>query len=555
MKALSIVLFLSPLVMWAQNQTPPTHQKKAFLDSAGTYYQQASLPVYIYVASSADGQPVPLKSETGGEIKLEGHGVHAFRHLNYTTKGYDFFQIHADGIAPVTTIKLTGAPSFGSVEKFFYGPGLSASLSATDEMSGLEGIFHSMNGKEFEKYQPFVLSKEGKYKYSYYALDRTGNAEAINTRSFTVDLTPPSTYHNIVSISSQNVISTNSTIYLTIADSLSGVAKTFFRFDKENVKPYTGGNIPFQYLPDGDHTLTYFSVDNVTNKETEKVAKFYLDKTAPIMSADVLGDKFIVGDKVYFSGRTKLKLTAVDNKSGIKDMMYSINEDPFGKYEEPFYLPGRSGIHNVKYYAIDNTNNKVRDDFEHSVGLIYVDLTGPSLTHGFSGPSFVKADTVLVSPKTKIILSGNDPEAGLKKIAYLLDDNTNELTYSGKPIDITVTGLHTLHYFGYDNVNNKNEKATLFYVDAEGPEINAQFAVAPSKEGKLPSYTSVFLSATDNEVGAGEIKYSINGGKELLYVAPIKGFAKNKDYTIRVKATDLLGNESSKEIKFRTDRY
>jgi hypothetical protein len=555
MKFFFTVMLISPLLAFSQTAEQPVHSKKTFIDSAGRYYQQATLPVYLYVASSVDGKPVPLQSESGHEIKIEGHGVHAFKHLNYLTRGSDVFQIYADGLAPVTDVLFSGAPVFANGDKLFYGTGLTVSLKSTDEMSGVDEVFNSINGSAFQKYSASSLNTEGKYFYRYYAVDRTGNAEVLKTRLFTIDLTTPESYHNIVGISSQSVISTNSSIYLTVADSLSGVSKTFFRFDKESFRPYPGGNIAFQYLPDGDHTLTYFSVDNVTNKETEKSIKFYLDKTAPIMSADVLGDKFIVGERVYFSGRTKLKLTAVDNKSGIKNMMFSINDEPFGKYEEPFYLPGRSGIHNVKYYAIDNTNNKVKDDFEHGVGVIYVDLTGPSLSHAFSGPSFVKADTVLVSPKTKILLTAADPESGLKKIAYSLDNSETEIPFTAKPIDISMSGLHTLHYFGYDNVNNKNTRTSLFYVDIEGPTINAQFAVSPSKEGKYPSYTSVYLSATDKEVGAGEIRYSINGAKEQVYLAPLKGFLKNKEYTIKIKAVDLLGNVSQTEVKFKTDRY
>jgi hypothetical protein len=431
MRLLFFVLLTSPLLITAQMTEQPAQTKKAFVDSAGRYYQQASLPVYLYVASSADGKPVPLKSESGHEIKVEGHGVHAFKHLNFLTQQYDVFQIYADGLAPVTEHKFSGAPAFVENGKLFFGAGLTVSLKTVDEMSGVEGIFHSLNGGTFEMYTPLTFKKEQNYTYRYYAVDRTGNAEDVKTKLFTVDLTAPKTYHNIVGISSQNVISTNSSIYLTVSDSLSGVSKTSFRFDKENFRAYSGGNIPFQYLPDGDHVLTYFSVDNLTNKETEKSTKFYLDKTAPIMSADVLGDKFIVGERVYFSGRTKLKLTAVDNKSGIKDMMFSINDTPFAKYEEPFYLPNRSGIHNVKYYAIDNTNNRVKDDFEHGVGVIYVDLTGPSLSHSFSGPSFVKADTVLISPKTKILLAAADPESGLKKTAYSLDESSTEIVYTG----------------------------------------------------------------------------------------------------------------------------
>ena len=234
--------------------------------------------------------------------------------------------------------------------------------------------------------------------------------------------------------------------------------------------------------------------------------------------------------------------------------MYSINDGPFGIYTEPFYLPGKSGFHTVKFYAVDNTNNTVNDDFNHSVGVVYVDLTGPAISHSFLGPTFVKADTVYVNPKTKVALVGSDPEAGLKQVAYAFNNSTTEEIYTNKPVELSATGFQTLNYFGYDNVNNKNSKSTFFIVDSKGPEIAHQFAGAPNKE-RYPSYTSIYLSATDSEVGADQIRYSLNGAKEQLYIAPIKGFAKNKEYTMKITATDLLGNTSTTEVKFRTDRY
>jgi hypothetical protein len=554
MKHFYLLLLFTPSLLVAQLAIQPVHQKKIFVDSAGRYYQQASLPVYLMVAHAPDGKPVPLQAVNKKEITLEGHGVHAFKHENHINQGFDEFQIYADGIAPITRSAFQNAPAFLSGNKQYYGTGLSVTLSAKDEMSGIEQTYHAINGETFKPYAPTSFAAEGSYTYDYYSTDRTGNAETLRTRTFTVDLTAPNTYHHFIGISSQSVISTNTTIYLTMSDTLSGVAKTFYRFDKENFKLYTGGNIPFQYLADGDHTLTYFSVDNVTNKETEKSMKFYLDKTAPIMSADVLGDKFLVGEKVYFSGRTKLKLTAVDNKSGIKEVMFSINDQPYEKYNDPFYLPNRSGIHNVRFYANDNTSNNTKDDFAHSIGVIYVDLTGPALAHTFNGPTFIKADTVFVSPKTTITISGNDPEAGLKKLTYSYQENSEELPYT-KPISIPDGGAQKLFYFGYDNVNNKNAKETFFVTDRQGPQITSQFAVPPNKEGKYPSYTTIYLAAVDAEVGADGITYSINGAKEQPYIAPLKGFAKNKEYTIKVNATDLLGNKSTTEVKFKTDRY
>jgi hypothetical protein len=554
MKHFYLIVFFAPTLLFAQQASQPVHQKKIYIDSAGRYYQQASLPVYLLVANSPDGKPVPLQAVNKKEIMLEGHGVHAFKHENHITQEFDEFQIYADGIAPVTLSTFQKAPSFLSGTKQYYGAGLSVTLASKDEMSGVEETYHSINGETFTSYTTPTFLAEGNYTYTYYAIDKTGNAEQLRNRIFTVDLTSPATYHNFIGISSQNVISTNTSIYLSVSDTLSGVAKTFYRFDKENYKLYTGGNIAFQYLADGDHVLSYFSVDNVTNKETEKSMKFYLDKTAPIMSADVLGDKFIVGEKVYFSGRTKLKLTAVDNKSGIKEVLFSINDQPYEKYSDPFYLPNRSGIHNVKFYANDNTSNNTKDDFAHSVGVIYVDLTGPSLSHAFNGPTFIKADTVFVSPKTTVSISGNDPEAGLKKLAFSYGGSTDEIPYT-KPIIIPEGGVQKLSYVGYDNVNNKNSRETFFITDRQGPQITNQFAAPANKEGKYPSYTTIYLAAVDSEVGADLIMYSINGAKEQPYIAPLKGFAKNKEYSIKVNATDLLGNKSATEIKFKTDRY
>ncbi|MBN8652848.1 MAG: hypothetical protein J0L67_15550 [Cytophagales bacterium] len=537
---------------WAQ-PTQPEHTKKTHVDSAGRYYQQAALPVLLFVAPSAEAKPVQLKSADGKPIFLEGHGVHTLRHHDVVTNSVDAYYLYADGIAPVTSIQLTDSLAQTNLKTLFKNK-VAVSLKATDEMSGVEAIYYSVNSSAYQPYQPIVLG-EGNYSYYYYSVDKTGNAEKPQVQTFKVDASAPKTFHNIVGISSQKVISTASTIYLTATDSMGGVAQTFYKIDKEKFKLYPGGNIAFQQLTDGEHTLTYYSVDNVGHKEAEKSVSFYFDKTAPIMSADVLGDKFLVGERVYFSGRTKLKLTAIDNKSGIKEVMYSMNNEPYQTYADPFYLPNRSGIHNVRYYAIDNTNNKANDNFAQSIGVIYLDLTGPALAHSFTGPTFVKADTVLVSQQTKITLTATDPESGLKKIAYSFDNDQNETPYTNKPLEVKRHGLHTLTIFGYDNVNNKNMKSVIFFSDSHGPEIHERFTVAAGAEGKYPSYTNIYLSATDAEVGAGEIWYTVNGGKSQLYAAPIKGFDKNKHYTLKIKALDLLGNVSEKTVEFKTDRY
>jgi hypothetical protein len=546
------ILAILPITLFAQQ---PEHTKKKYVDSVGHYYQQASLPVYFYVSTSPDEAPTQVMIDNKKDpIYLEGHGVHGLKHHNSKTNAIETFDVYADGIAPVTKSTFFNAPTYNSASARYYGKGLQVTLKSTDEMSGLENTYHSLNQGTFSKYSALTLEQEGKNTYSYYAVDHVGNAEKAKTETFFIDLTAPSTYHNFVGISGEKIISTGSSIYLTSTDSLAGVANTSYHFDTEKPRVYTGGNIAFQYLADGSHTIFYHSTDRVSNVEEEKSFTFYLDKTAPIMSADILGDKFLVGEKVYFSGRTKLKLTAVDNKSGIKDLNYSINGGPFEKYSDPFYLPGKSGFHTVKYYANDNTSNTSKDNFEHTVGLIYVDLTGPALLHRFDGITFVKADSLYTSPQNKLTLAATDPESGLNHIAYKIDGQGEEIKYSS-PISITNSGKHTIDYFGYDNVNNRNSKTFFIITDDQGPVIANQFSVAAISENKYPAYVSLFLAATDSQVGSQRIVYSINDGKETIYSAPITGFQKDKQYVLKVTAFDLLGNKTSKEVRFETGKY
>jgi uncharacterized protein (UPF0297 family) len=549
-------------------------EKGSYVDSLRRYYQQAELPLYVYVSTSPNATATQLSNSdntTKNELKpiyLDGHGKHYLKHTDALHNAEDKFVIYADGMAPISKISLQNAPYFAQNGKNFYGKGLQITLSTQDEMSGVKQLYHSLNQAQYQPYnQALNFNESGDYTYKFYAVDNVGNIEKAQVNNFIVDLDAPKTYHNIVGIASGNIISISTKIYLTPTDSISGVAKTFYRLDNENEKPYTAGSlIPFAYLQDGDHTLTYYSIDNVNNKETATTIKFYLDKSSPIMSADVLGDRFIVGDRIYFSGRTKLKLTAVDNKAGIKQVKYSIDNNEFQNYEDPFYLPSKSGLHTVRYYAIDNMGNEgvgndqgeKYDEYRHNVGLVYVDLTGPALTHQFSAPKFQKGDTMFVNKDTKINLFANDPESGLQKITYSLNGANQEIDYK-QPFTITTEGLVKVDYFGYDNVNNRNVSSLICMVDNVGPEIFVNFSNAPveklDNEDVYPSYISIFLASTDAQTGSNEIRYTLNKNKEQPFAGPIRGLEKNKSYTLKITATDLLGNTTTKEVKFRTAKY
>ena len=549
-------------------QKPEEHKKTTFTDSLGRFIIQVDMPLYLYVATSPDETPRRLVRNDKPEnepLYLDGPGKHRIRHQDAVNHRDDFFDIYADGQAPKTTITLTGAPTVVSDGVTYFGKNLSASLSATDDLAGLKQIFISTDNVNFAPYRSIDTSREGNHSMSFYSVDNVGNVEPVKQREYVLDFSPPVTNHNIEGILKDEIIAKNSQISLISTDNLSGVERIMYRFNNEPEKIYRPGSlISFSHLPDGMHTLYYYAEDRVKNKETEKSVNLFYDKSPPIVSTDVLGDRFIVNDKVYFSGRTKLKLTAVDNKSGVKEIQYSINNAPFVVYDDPFYLPSVAGKHTIRYYAVDEMGNSSSGDYTYNSGIIYVDLTGPILSHQLAGPNFKKGDVQFISPESTIILKAVDNESGLQYISYCIDDQTEEIRYEG-PFSVKKSGTFKIRYFGYDNVNNRNANEFEITVDGEGPEIFSKFSIPrldeatadndPEFLGVYPSYVIFYLAATDILTGNAEIFYSINGEREQPYTTPIRRFTKNSSYTVSIRAKDQLGNFSEKTVKFKTADY
>lgn len=566
-------LVLLPILLFSQ-KLPVEIEKTSYVDTNNRYFHNLYLPVYLYLSFSADVPPTQISTKDYSNKKnplapfyFNKHGKHT---INYFTNEQDKsqtvdFVVYADGYAPKSESKFDGGLPYVVKDKVFYPNSLAVSIDAGDEMSGLAETFVSLNYADYTEYNGMmVFEKECEYVLQYLSTDNVGNIEKAHKRTFVIDGTAPNTYHNVVGVAEGNVISAKTKLYLTKEDNASGVAQTFYQIDKSPWVSYSRGLIPLSQLADGDHVLRYYSVDHVQNKGIVNEYAFYLDKTSPIMAADIIGDKFIVEDKVYFSGRTRMKLTAVDNKSGVKEVKYSIDKDKYQKYTDPFYLPSKAGFHTIRYFALDNMANQGTgadgvdyEEYQHNSSVVYVDLLGPKLDFAFEGPKFKKGKNIFINKETKIRIIGFDGESGLKKLSYSINESKEEIDYS-KPFEITTEGRIALNYFGYDNVNNRNIKKANFIVDNDGPQIIYTFSIAPTKEGETelyPSYSIIYLAATDDYIGNDYITYSINGGVETPYKGGIKGFEKDKEYIITVKAVDKLGNKSIEEISFKTDKY
>ncbi|HAN78528.1 MAG TPA: hypothetical protein DCQ31_12570 [Bacteroidales bacterium] len=564
------VCFLS-IKTWAQE--PVKHQIKSYTSENGTLYWNKKMPVYLRIATTPNEQGILLKNNTSetnnGAVYLDFEGKNSLKKkVNLPVENSKIpveitWDVYADGIAPKTTSGFNEAQVYNSKTAVFYGVNLNVTLNATDQGAGVENIYYAINGTNYSAYNSQItFADEGKFTLSYYAADQVGNAEEPTVKHFIVDKTAPKTYYHLTGVSLDNIISTATILYLTPEDSSSGVAKTYYRFDNEEFGTYIGTKINVNQLRDGRHVLQYYSVDNVGNKETVQTYNFYLDKTAPILASDILGDRFIVDEQIYFSGRTKLKLTAVDNKAGIKHVKYSIDNSEFTNYEQPFYLPSRAGEHIIRYFADDRLDNRTTaagafqgkyEEFYHNVAKVYVDLTGPTMGYSISGENFNNRDTLFISSNSKIKLFGNDKESGFQYIAYSLNNSKEEIKFT-QPFSLPTQGLNRIYLFAYDNVNNRNVSDFSIMVDNEPPVINYSYSITPVEQkdslNVYPEYLIMYLSGTDTKVGTDKIYYTLNNEPEKVYGKQITGFSSGELNKLQIRAVDFLNNQTTLNLQF-----
>jgi hypothetical protein len=551
---------------------PLEHKNQIYKSEDGKLYINKELPIYFRIATSADEgaetyllMPSADSKKYANPMYLDTEGYNTFRSpskVDTITKKTIYplqdiiYEIYSDSKAPVSKFSFTNLKPYKKDSIYFLSETLEIKFNVNDATSGLNATYISINGLEYKKHiSSVILNEEKLYKIKYYSVDNVGNAETPKLIYVKLDLTKPVTKLSVDADLYNDIVSPRSKIVLESSDENSKVKKTVFAINGGTFYNYHKPII-ISGLKEGEHTITYYSIDNAGNEEDKKEYEFYMDKTPPMIVDELVGNTFIANGKEYSSGRSKVKLTAMDNKAGVNAIRYSINGGEFIEYTKPFYL-AKSGKLNIKTFATDNVNNQVINIImTNKSNISYVDLSGPILSHGFSGARFVAKDTAFITSDTKIRLSARDDASGYKRIEYSI--NNNEIKEYSEAFTIDTEGIHTVTFTGYDNIDNTSTNSFICVGDNTGPEIFFRFSMLTDKKENIdgksydiyPNHVVLFLSSTDASVGFENMLYSVNGGPNKPYTSLIKGFQKNKLYNIKVTSIDKLGNKSQKTIDF-----
>jgi len=585
MKTHFFTLIFCFLIIWplaGLTQEPLEHQERIYTSAEGRLYIQKSMPVYLRIATSPDedAKSYLLKSEEtssySNPMYFDTEGWNTVRSpsaVDTSSKEVTYplqdiiFEVYADSKAPQSDITLPDADYRNEKGMMYFSEGVNFELTAQDALSGLEKIYYSMDGEAYRPYEQKVTCKEEKtYHIQYYSVDHVRNVEKPHSVKFVVDQTAPSTTYSIEGDNKKNILGNDSYIQLSSEDSLSGVKEIHYSINDGEEKVYEGP-ISVRQFEDTNNELVYYAVDHVGNAEdkqslTSSLKKqgdsdngggsfsYYIDREAPEVELRINGDQYS-NQRLYVSRRSKVELAANDDKSGVKQITYSINNSSLSNiYSEPFHLD-QEGIQYVSYAAEDQVNNfsgrKTR--------AVFMDTDLPEATFSLEGRHYKNRDTLFIKQSTQISLKGEDKGSGLEKTLYRIDQNEWQ-TYE-KSVTLQEPGFHIFGFRAVDRVNNKQQEQTLkVYVDQQAPEIYHHFSVKSigTKTVRDEAYTiypsncRLYMAATDMACGTDRIRYRINGGEwETKIPLPILNPG---NYEVQIQANDYLGNQASRSVKF-----
>jgi len=321
-EGLLVIPTSTTLVAYEGDTTPPTltfgNQTPA-ANAAGWNNTAVDLPFTTAddlsgVQSSVPESPLHFTSEGANQTQQVTVTDKAGNSATFTSPA-----VHIDLTVPSTSISI---PGISQTQEWFTNP-VPVTLNAWDNLSGVANTFYSINGGGAQTYtSTFTLSADGNYTVEFWSVDVAGNSDAHQTRTVWIDSTAPVTQASVSGTAgSNNWYRSTVQVSLSASDNLSGVQNSFYRTDGGATQTYSS---PFALSTMGQHTVDYWSVDNLNNTEVTRSLLVKIDTINPLVTATASPATAAKSPRpvtVTISG------SATDGLSGISSASYSVVDE------------------------------------------------------------------------------------------------------------------------------------------------------------------------------------------------------------------------------------
>jgi hypothetical protein len=292
-KATLLFWMMTALAGIVIGQDPEPVKPCIFVNNEGKIYYNRTLPVYFWISTSPEenAPAYRLTSDSSRKYSNPMYWDCEGEHTVYLPRAVDtllkqsadpqakvVYHVVADGKSPVTHVRISGKSLITRNGVNFYSGKLDVTLSATDIASGISYTYISLNGKPFEKYAgPLTIEADGEYFFAYYSMDIVGNREEKKTGKFILDNGAPVTSYSFEGME-DNRISTKTMLVLKSSDGLSGVKTIYCRINQGPETIYTRP-ISASRLTDGKSSISFYAVDNLSNREKPQTVTGDLKKS------------------------------------------------------------------------------------------------------------------------------------------------------------------------------------------------------------------------------------------------------------------------------------
>jgi hypothetical protein len=453
--------------------------------------------------------------------------------------------------AAILVDTLPPTSSASGVDAAWHASDLGVGLSAADGVggSGVDtvryqvdgGPVHTINGTSGNVTIPAPAdgSNDGTHSIAFYATDQAGNVEApAQTATVKIDATKPSTTPATTPAGpdGSNGWFQQSSVQFTLAgaDAHSGVAQSFYTVDGGGPQTYTGA---VTLSGQGDHTITFWSVDNAGNTETANTTHIKLDNVKPSTSITV-NPASPDGSGSWYTSTPSFTLSAADATSGTASTLYKIDSGATQTYSGAVSIP--DGQHSVTYWSVDNAGNI---ESSTTSSTTKVDTVSPSTSITTSPASPDGSNGWRVSP-TSFTLSGSDATSGVASTHYKIDGGATQ-TYTGSAVSIP-QGSHTVSYWSVDTAGNTESATTTSAIKVDLVKPSTTLTTSPAAPDGLNNWfqrssVTFTLVATDATSGVANSYYTIDGGGQQTYSGTVTVSGQG-DHSVTYWSVDNAGN-------------
>jgi hypothetical protein len=198
----------------------------------------------------------------------------------------------------------------------------------------------------------------GSAGFGGHAADFLSPADLAALANFQIDTTPPTTTASVSGTQGTNGWYVSpAAVTLSASDAGSGVAHTYYTVDGGAQQTYSG---PITLTTDGQHSLTYWSVDQAGNVEALNTLAVKIDTTPPTINGAPTTAANAYG---WYNGPVTVEFTASDATSGL------------ASYTQPITLTSEGAGQSVTGTTTDNAGNTA----SATVSGINIDTTTPVL--------------------------------------------------------------------------------------------------------------------------------------------------------------------------------